>query len=141
MSKFGRINAKLGYLIMLCLAFLNVLMSLIMLVSGLKIGALFWLLSVLSGIWYSHTESSFLTAKPRNSGQMVTHIINTGYDKLKCVEIYQSGVLLCFRFHKLWLSLNACQLTNRGLVIYTRKIKYLIEIDDLKRNLIEKLDF
>lgn len=141
MSKVGRINAKLGYLIMLCLAFLNVLMSLIMLVSGLKIGALFWLLSVLSGIWYSHTESSFLTAKPRNSGQMVTHIVNTGYDKLKGVEIYQSGVLLCFRFHTLWLSLNTCQLTNRGLVIYTRKIKYLIKINDLKRKLIEKLDF
>ena len=72
---------------------------------------------------------------------MVTHIINTGYDKLKCVEIYQSGVLLCFRCHKLWLSLNACQLTNRGLVIYASKIKYLIKINDLKRKLIEKLDF
>lgn len=141
MSKIGRINAKLGYLIMLCLAFLNVLMSLIMLVLGLKIGALFWLLSVLSGIWYSHTESSFLTAKPRNSGQMVTRIIKTDYDKLKCVEIYPSGVLLRFRFRKLWLSLNACQLTNQGLVIYISKIKYLIKINDLKRKLIKKLDF
>lgn len=141
MSKIGRFNAKLGYCIMLCLAFLVTVFSLILLVSGNKYGFIFWLLSVLIGIWYSHTESSFLTAKPHNIGSMVTHIVNTGYKKLECVEIYQTGVLLRFMHHTKWLSLNACKLDNQGLTIYVGKDVYLIQINDLKRKLIEKLDF
>lgn len=141
MSKIGRFNAKLGYCIMLCLAFLVTVFSLILLVSGDKYGFIFWLLSVLIGIWYSHTESSFLTAKPHNIGSMVTHIVNTGYENLRCVEIYQTGVLLRFMHHTKWLSLNACKLDNQGLTIYVGKDVYLIQIDDLKRKLIEKLDF
>lgn len=140
MSKIGKFNAKLGYLLMLCLAFLNVVMSLVMLVSGLKIGWLFWLVSVLSGIWYSHTQSRFLSAKPRYSGRMVTHILNPDQN-IKRVEIYETGVLLVFRFSKHWVSLSDCQLTNQGLVIFSGQKKYLIEINDLKRKLIKKLDF
>lgn len=140
MSKIGKFNAKLGYLLMLCLAFLNVVMSLVMLVSGLKIGWLFWLVSVLSGIWYSHTQSRFLSAKPCYSGRMVTHILNPDQN-IKRVEIYETGVLLVFRFSKRWVSLSDCQLTNQGLVIFSGQKKYLIEINDLKRKLIKKLDF
>lgn len=140
MSKIGKFNAKLGYLLMLCLAFLNVVMSLVMLASGLKIGALFWLVSVLSGIWYSHTQSRFLTAKPRYSGYMVTHILNPN-EAIKRVEIYETGVLLVFKFGKRWVQINNCHLTNQGLSISTGQKKYLIKINDLKRKLIEKFDF
>lgn len=140
MSKIGKFNAKLGYLVMLCLAFLNVVMSLVMLVSGLKIGALSWLVSVLSGIWYSHTQSRFLTAKPRYSGHMVTHILNPN-ETIKRVEIYETGVLLVFKFSKCWVQINNCHLTNQGLSISTGQKKYLIKINDLKRKLIEKFDF
>lgn len=140
MSKIGKFNAKLGYLVMLCLAFLNVVMSLVMLVSGLKIGAIFWLVSVLSGIWYSHTQSRFLTAKPRYSGHMVTHILNPD-GAIKRVEIYEAGILLVFKFSKRWVKLSDCQLTNEGLSISAGRKSYLIKINDLKRKLIEKLDF
>lgn len=140
MSKIGKFNAKLGYLLMLCLAFLNVVMSLVMLASGLKIGGLFWLVSVLSGVWYSHTQSRFLSAKPHYSGRMVTHILNPDQN-IKLVEIYETGVLLVFKFSKHWVSLSDCQLTNQGLIIFSGQKKYLIEINDLKRKLIKKLDF
>lgn len=140
MSKIGKFNAKLGYLLMLCLAFLNIVMSLVMLANGLKIGGLFWLVSVLSGVWYSHTQSIFLSVKPRYSGCMVTHILNPDQN-IKRVEVYETGVLLVFKFSKYWVRLSDCQLTNRGLIIFSGQKKYLIEINDLKRKLIKKLDF